>query len=254
MTKKPPSLRDARLKIEWAETYFVSLEAAIGSFNLSNPYLFFEDVDTESGETLVKVRVTSEVPTEIQRLAELIATNLRSALDYMVCQLSLLNKRDIAGVEFPIAKGRDEFESPGTQRKIKKISPQAQAEIKRLEPYKGGQNSGLWALNELRRKGVHHFLIPMGHSTTMFGPGEIKAGEDGRVSVNLPQWSAPDEEPTILRFSGSGHKYNINFAVDICLAEIDGFERQPIAPFLRQSIDFVRHIIDVFDLGFFPKS
>jgi hypothetical protein len=42
--------------------------------------------------------------------------------------------------------------------------------------------------------------------------------------------------------------------LDICLAEVDGFERQAILPYLYQCAKRVTGIVRHFDLTFFPKT
>jgi hypothetical protein len=93
----------------------------------------------------------------------------------------------------------------------------------------------------------------MGHAATHGSPGYLKAGPAGTIALNFPLWSTPDDEPVILTVGGDDNQYNVNFAVDICLANIDGFERQALLPFLQQSSEFIGFVIDYFDRTFFPR-
>ena len=163
-------LSDARLKIEWAKSYIRELEKAITVFSQSKPYVVIEERKPETGEKLIKIRLNANTPTEVQRLAGNAVTDLRSVLDYLVCELATLNGyADLKGVEFPIAGCRKEFESPVTQGKIKKLAAPARSAINQIEPYKGGQHAEIWALNELRRKGIHRTIIPIGHAAAPGG-------------------------------------------------------------------------------------
>jgi len=112
----------------------------------------------------------------------------------------------------------------------------------------------LWALNELRRQGIHHCLITIGHGATGIGPTIVRAGPTGSVGLNLPVWKRPDDQPVILTAKGSGNQYNVTLMLDVCLAEIDGFERQAILPFLYQCAKRVTGIVRHFDLTFFSKT
>lgn len=251
-----PSLNDARLKIEWTKGYLRDLHSAIAAFLESKPYSVITDNNPETGEISAKLRLAKSVSPEVQRLAGNFVTDIRSVLDYMVCELSILTDGDPArgGVEFPIAKDREEFEKSSTQRKIRRLPSEAQDVIRKIQPYKGGDGAPLWALNELRRKSIHHSIVTMGHATTGFGPGVLKAGPEGRVALMAPVWHTADDEPTILTAKGAGSEYQITIAVDICLKDIEGFERTPLAPFLEQCGQAIEGIVRHFDLTFFPKT
>ena len=51
-----------------------------------------------------------------------------------------------------------------------------------------------------------------------------------------------------------GNQYNVTLILEVCLAEIDGFERQAILPFLYQCAKRVAGIVRHFDLTFFSKT
>ncbi len=232
-----PSLKDARLKIEWAKSYLRDLNLAIAAFRQSKPYSFFTEKNPDIDEVVVKARLSAGLSPDIQRLVGNIVTDLRSALDYMVCELSIITDGDAnrSGIEFPIAQDRDEFEKAGTQRKIRRLPISARDAIGRLQPYKRGYGAPIWAMNELRRKNIHHRIVPIGHAATdVVGPSVLRAGPTGSVGLHLPVWKTPDDEPIIMTAKGAGNQYNVTLALELCLADIDGFERKPVLPLLNE--------------------
>lgn len=124
-----------------------------------------------------------------------IAHNLRSALNHLVYQLALLNssnKREtVAGdklLQFPIFLYERDFKTKGKKR-IKLLTPEHQASIERLQPYKGssspllktidltkwsGCDSPLFWLEEINNTDKHRIIQvagvrPGGFSTTYWG-------------------------------------------------------------------------------------
>ena len=145
MAGHPSLFKGARLKIEWATNSLRDLDVALAAFRQSKPYSLFTEYNTETGETVVRARLTSGIDTNIQRLVGLIVTDLRSALDYMVCELAMLTDgdNDRSGVEFPIARNQEEFEKATTQRKVKRLPLAVREAIGRLQPYHGEWRSPL---------------------------------------------------------------------------------------------------------------
>lgn len=251
-----PSLKDARQKLEWTKDYLRELDRALESFRQSKPYSLITDNNPDTRENIVRARLTTKVDPNIQQLVSLIVTDLRSALHYMICELAVLTDGNAnrSGVEFPIARDRQEFEKSATQGKIKRLPLPVRDAICRLQPYKEGYSGPIWAMNELRRKGIYHSLIPMGHAATGLGPMLLKAGPTGSVRVGMPVWTSPDDEPVVLTSTGAGNEYNVTLVVDICLADIDGFERKPVLPFLYECAKRVTGVVTHFDRAFFPKT
>jgi hypothetical protein len=91
----------------------------------------------------------------------------------------------------------------------------------------------------------------MAHSATPSGPTMLKAGPGGSVSLNVPIWNAQEDEFMLLTVRGSDNQYRVNLAIEICLADIEGFERKALFPFLHDAAVFVETVINIFERKFF---
>ena len=126
--------------------------------------------------------VAKTPPVRLSVLAGEIIHLMRSSLDHIVYQLSLeraSSPRDLETIEFPIFKEKDPFNAKilkGGEKgkpargsglhKIRFVQPLAQAVIKNLQPYIGGQQAifhPLWILYELSNINKHRRLHLIGN-------------------------------------------------------------------------------------------
>lgn len=117
----PHPLDDAKLKIDTADRHILYIKSAQEEFFSSPPphYEVFRQVDPGGTREALKVKVTREPPRTIAAAVSDCVTNLRSSLDFLVCQLALRHDPAVhlSGVEWPFADSPEEFESSRTQKK-----------------------------------------------------------------------------------------------------------------------------------------
>jgi hypothetical protein len=115
-----------KLKIKRAKGHIDDLEAAIKTFNDGKPYDLVHEVDTNTGENVYRVRVKERVPIDLSTIIGDAVHNLRTVLDYLVCDLIRAHgKIDANNGGLPIDK-RAKRHKPGTVGKIKGVTPKAE--------------------------------------------------------------------------------------------------------------------------------
>jgi hypothetical protein len=117
--------------------------------------------------------------------------NLRSALDHLICQLTLLDGGTMADCEqtqYPIAsKSEGQFERMADHR-IPKLSRHHRAMVKRTQPYRAGEDAAvhpLFVLAELSNADKHRVLNPT-FSVMKSDAAEVLEGVAGNFQGDGP--------------------------------------------------------------------
>lgn len=149
------------------------------------------EYNPESGKYVYRVKIDGPLPLlDWGVYIGEITHNLRSALNYLVYQLALLNSLNkpetVAGdkvLQFPIFIDEREFERKG-QRMIRLLRPEHKVRIKRLQPYsrsggvrlntidltkRTGSDSHLFWLEEINNADKHRIIQVVGVRPGSFG-------------------------------------------------------------------------------------
>ena len=143
-----PLLNEVYLRIGWAGEHIRTLKDMQRSIESIDP-----DTITVQGET--EVNSTAEGNTEIitpwfyfgdpisnplwSRELSYAASNLRSALDYLVYALAILDSgSEKKGTQFPICSNPSKFKKSVKGGLLRGINPTHKAAIEALQPYNGG--------------------------------------------------------------------------------------------------------------------
>jgi len=159
LTRKP-SLEGSRAKRDRAEHHLTAIEQRVGEFLGSDPYPVTVDAYPDEGRYLVKFVNPKPVPA--QELALLIGDcvhNMRSALDYLVWELSGADPSDRRSM-FPIFDKRAKFRD-NEARRIGRLPANARALVEALQPYHAGplaRSTPLWAIEDLDAADKHRLL------------------------------------------------------------------------------------------------
>ena len=158
----PPQLNDALARIAKAKEDFHSLYDALDDFI----YDYFEGmvkgVDAETGDRHLQLRhpddsvVKGRGPVLVAQVVE----NLRTSLDYLVYQLSLLNqpKADVRTPQFVIAGSEQEFRNQAKSR-YRYLTDEQVRFFEQIQPYNG--NAMLALLNKMTRPSKHRHLLSL---------------------------------------------------------------------------------------------
>jgi hypothetical protein len=130
---------------------------AIRAYHLRAP--FYIEVEIDNGRKYWRVRVREEVPLEFSAILGDSIHNLRAALDLLACELVRLNHQNDDDVYFPFANSAADFPPMLARRHMDRSSPQVQALLHSLKPYRGGDDE-LRAIHDLDIVDKHQMLIP----------------------------------------------------------------------------------------------
>jgi hypothetical protein len=155
-------------KFNRAKQEFDVLRQEIGTFSDQDPKPHFSRgyFDTDAWEWIERWQVREPPPLRWGVMLGDCVHNLRSALDHLVCQLTLLNggtMDDCAQTQFPIAsKSEAQFERMADHR-IPGLSKRHRAFVKWAQPYRAGEEARkhpLAILATLSNADKHRILNP----------------------------------------------------------------------------------------------
>jgi hypothetical protein len=248
-------LIDARLKIERANANILDVKAEIERFFSRPPahYRVFREMNADGTRESLKIEIIREPSGQIATAIGDVVTNLRSALDYVACELAIQNSvNDLSGVEFPFAETPEKFMLPRTQQKIQKLSADAIDLIRSQQPYKGG-NDLLWAMNAVRRPNIHRHLVAAAIAINRTaGHMKITPGIGAHTIEQAVAWNPSDRQVTVITFTpGAKLDYNLQIEFDITIRDIEPIENQSVLAVLQQFSGITAGILDTFEKRFF---
>jgi hypothetical protein len=151
-------LRGARLKIKRAKKHIDDLDAVRIAFLGKDLYHGVPKFNPVENQTVFTVEELPEIPPDVASILGDAVHNLRTALDYLACELvRSTGKEPGSSLYFPISDDDETYkaESPG---KTKGIPGDAKKIIDSMHPYGGGNNT-LWAIHQLDKRDKHR-LVP----------------------------------------------------------------------------------------------
>jgi hypothetical protein len=170
-----------------ADEQLIALRTAVDSFVNDDPYTVLAEMDAEaSGEFILRAHVLKEpCLLEWGLIAGDVVHNLRSALDYVVWDLSVYesgpvpepipDRSDWRRIEFPIFYDNSRYDgTPGGQGNVPRgsgpdklwgVDKALHAEFRALQPFDTGQlpnTQPLWVLQELSNLDKHRAIPVVG--------------------------------------------------------------------------------------------
>jgi hypothetical protein len=161
-------LGGAVAKINRAKQEFDVLRSEMGEFFNQDPKPHFSRgyFDAKTWEWVERFQVREEPPLRWGVILGDCVHNLRSALDHLICQLTMLNGGtvvDCAQTQYPIAsKSEAQFERMA-DRRIPGLTPKQRAIVKMTQPYQAGngvESHPLHVLAELSNADKHRLINP----------------------------------------------------------------------------------------------
>jgi hypothetical protein len=238
-------LSGSRLKVARAKDHIMEVAIQSTSFFESKPHRIFSERDAQGTGFTVKLRLERPIPDKISVVVGDALSQLRSALDVLVCSAALNNgATNTKNIYFPFAKDAAEFELPATQRKIEKLSNGDRMVVGAFKPYKGG-NDLLWSLNALCNIDKHNRLIAVGGMGGRINAMHLTGGQ---YFIPAPRRQPLDKDVVlIVGRSGNPPQGDINLSLDIAFREVELVAGQPIVALLNKYADLVEYIINCFD-------
>jgi hypothetical protein len=248
-------LREIRLKIERAKQHVCDLEESIRAFRAGDPYGLMAEHNAKTGEIIYKVQIRRQIPDDMPLIIGDAVHNLRSALDYLACQLAEAAGGVIDKQAFPIFETAAEYKPKQSQ--IKGIAPAAISRIEAVQPYHSGYEA-LWALQELDNRDKHRLLIVagIGLSVPRIIVPQGSAGGVDNITIIVQPGMVPGESFPILEdgtelfrvrvSAASQMKVKFEIPFDVAFREPEVVKRQAVLPCLTQLSQLVESIINAF--------
>ena len=136
----PPELADALARIGQAKENCISLAREMNEFLYKYVKGMVKGLDRESGSFVLQLRHPKEsnVKGTPRVLVAQIVENLRTALDYMIFELSVLNEPNLneRTPQFVIADRKSDFERQA-KRRLRYLTNEQKSFVEQLQPYHG---------------------------------------------------------------------------------------------------------------------
>ncbi|MCZ7587694.1 MAG: hypothetical protein M5U27_02285 [Gaiella sp.] len=233
------SLNGVNLKLGRAEEHLDAIDAEIGRYIKSHPYIPVREYHPEpSRPDVVGLRIIEAPRPELALTVGDYLYNVRSALDHLAWQLVIANNGEPTNrTEFPIFKDSRTYENR-VGEKVSGMHPMAAAFIEGLQPYNrrdGSLDHPLWLLHDLCNIDKHQ-------TTLLAGTWVSEAIE---FRLNLPSHA----DAQVFFFPLDRHlppdqvEMYAERALQVTLAEPERLRDRPIVGLLQQSLDFVRKTV-----------
>lgn len=162
MNETPPQLVDALARLDQARENYMSLAHELNEFLYEYVKGMVRGYNEETESFVLRLRHPKEsfLSGRPVVLTSQIVENLRTALDYMIFELSVLNEPDLneRGPQFVIAEDESTFISQAKTR-LRYLTAEQKDFIEQIQPYRG--NKMLALLGELAIQGKHRRLLSL---------------------------------------------------------------------------------------------
>lgn len=148
----------ALLKFERAKHHINDLNRQVAEFFKQKACSFVFIRDIKAREAAIRFEQHKPPPDVFGLIIGDAIHNLRSALDFAVCDIACAHGADPERVQFPFAKRPDGLEQVIISRQVQLAGPKVVQAIRDLKPYPGG-NDDLFGLHMLDIADKHRLLI-----------------------------------------------------------------------------------------------
>ncbi|MEZ0236857.1 MAG: hypothetical protein ACAH06_02225 [Methylophilaceae bacterium] len=241
-----------KLKLERAKQHVRELDSLITGFYESNPYELVCNDDTQAGKSVFRLRVYKPVPASFSTIIGDVVHNLRSALDFLVCDLIRANGHTPGGHSGLLIKESSEKLEAGAMPKIKGVSPKAESRIFRMKRYRRW-NSALFTLHRMDIFDKHNCIVPTASATfnveariqLPFGldNGSFTIGKQIWHGGRLPNKICPVYDNVEIHRSPIGFNEKVQIEVHVAFGEGQILEGEPVLPSLLQFCELVERVM-----------
>jgi len=247
------------LKIERAKKHINDLYAAEEAFHGPKPHELSVKHHLDTGKKEIYISHLAKIPDEIGIIAGDAFHNLRSALDHLARQLSLMlpGANPDNEFNFPFFNRANQFETflKGIKKTLRKDAIDVLAAV---QPYKGGRGHQLWVLNRLDNIDKHRIIITVGTANVGIKFGPKKTAEIARMFASIGETyvgALRRESPiTGLKVGNVLHTFlpneefdkDMQFHFKIALDEPGIIECKPLIETLQHFSDLVSGTVTMF--------
>jgi hypothetical protein len=232
--------------VNHAERRLTELIGIVNTFIESSPCETVNELDTNTGENVLKIKLVKPMPIEIPGIVFDILSCLRAALDHAGYACAIAGGKTGYDALFPFGDCLSEIvgkRNVGKGRSID-IPDQIFQVMLGCKPYRGG-NDHLWAMNKLCNANKHELVIPfaMGAVTISF---TVSRGKGPTFSAG--NWDREKNEREIARSCfGSEFQDHCQASTYVVFDKFDTtgdlISFQSIVPVLERMLETVRDTI-----------
>jgi hypothetical protein len=240
-----------RGKVERAKDHLADLRAEIGQFLARDPYGIVEDRDPETGQKVIRARVSEPVPPRVTAIIGDLAHNLRSGFDYVATQLVLANGATPSSrTEFPVFWDPEAYKTD-FRRKVRGMSKEAVRLIDGMQPYLAADPVAhpLYLIHHLDIEDKHHDWIVVGTAIPSMVLGKGVRHMEIRNFRMPPRVSPLEDGAELWRYElGPGTDVDVEgeYAFAVAFDKAGVGRGQPVVPFCEQLINVCERGIETF--------
>ncbi len=198
-------------RIVRARQHIENIKTGVSTFFQSQPYAQVAERNARGFEEH-KIKLTRPIPDELTDLAYEAIEALRSALDQAVHPIAIacgVSRPDL--IYFPITDNTADFENILNGRGMKDLPQEIVGLFRSFHQYQNG-NELIWALNRVRRQGIHRLIVPVGTiNGRIVGNFEISSPMPLTV-YDSPKW---DNEKNEVIYAVTGPRSNLQYNFEI---------------------------------------
>jgi hypothetical protein len=246
------SSEPSRLKVERAKKHVSDIDHEIRAFGDTRPYVIGAKPHRILAlrHTTLFVESVDPVPLQISLIVGDAIHNLRSALDHLVWQLVLANrKHPTTKNSFIIEDPAKESDSRTFDRKVEGIDTRAKELIRAMQPRNSGDHT-LWHINELDNADKHRVILTAQLASKSWN---VKALGLQVIEFDHPAFPLVlNQEITNLPTATYERQQNNDFklSIDVTFGDSEIFCGKPIVETLNHLAEFVDGVIACFERFF----
>jgi hypothetical protein len=236
------AFQSPRILINRGRHHIEEANTRAAAFFKGRPYTKVIDFDPDTNKDLHKIRLTSQIPSEISAIVRDAADNLRSALDHAmysaaVCLVGGAPK----DTGFPISKDANGVRGELRSKRLSGNPPEIVPLLTGFEPHETG-NPLLWGLNQIRNSNTHRIIVPVGAASLA---GQIAINYFfGDAEFGHSRWDPAKNELEFMRTShGSSYQYKVNVTFYAAFGNVEAVRGKDAMSLLRDIASEVERII-----------
>lgn len=233
--------RSPEILAHWARSRWVGLKSMVDKWTEENPYSRIHEFDAESGEDIVKLRLTQDLPIQVSLLTFDVVCQLRAALDHAVYASAVaFGAVNIKETHFPFADTAKRLDDTLDKGRSKDAPAGIKPFLRSFNSYKGG-NETLWSLNKMRNARNHRSLVVASiHTDKCFieprmSPGQREWKFPGMMKFSVGPWDPEKQEIEILRVTqGMEANYELKYSAFVAVGDIEAMRGKPLVATLHE--------------------
>jgi hypothetical protein len=224
-----------------ARNHIDNVEMGIRVFLETQPYERTVERNTQRFEEH-KIRLTKPIPDDVTDLAYEALEAMRSSLDQATYAVAVAcNSKRPDRIHFPVADAAADFEN-NVRGWLTDFPTDMLALFRSFKAHQAG-NELIWALNRIRRQGMHRLIVPVVTATEAFAHS-VTINSPHFVELPPLKWDSEKNEVIFARTNpGSDLNYKLDFMFFIIFGEVEGVAGEPIIETLREIAAEVERIV-----------